>query len=144
MGLRYDERKFLISLLLKNREIKKGYYYYTHEKKHYAEHRILMELILDRKLKRYEIVHHKDHNKLNNEFRNLEIQRDIDHASMHHAGSKREDQKSNPSNKIDDDMIKKIKKLSKTIVKKNGKPHFSKIAEKVGLSDFTVARYLKN
>lgn len=139
----FDERKFLISLLSKHKEIKNGYYYYTHKGKHYKEHRILMELILGRKLRMDEVVHHKDHNKLNNRINNLEVMKLSDHNSLHHAGLKKPTTNQNPPHKLSEDKIKKIKELSKTILKKNGKPHFSKIAKELEISDFTVARHLK-
>jgi len=102
-----------------------------------------MELILGRRLNQDEVVHHKDHNKLNNNIDNLEVMKKKDHNSLHHAGLKKPTTNQNPPHKLNEDKIKEIKKLSKTILKKNGKPHYSKIAEKVGVSDFTVARHLK-
>jgi len=139
------DRDFFVSLLASGKQrVEKGYYVYHHKGNIYFEHRILMELILNRRLKDDEIVHHKDHNKSNNNPHNLKVMKSYDHLSLHHAGLKKPSNKrGNLPHKLTEDQIKEIKKLSKTIVKKNGKPHFSKIAEKVGVSDFTVSRHLK-
>lgn len=145
MVLTYEEREFFVSLLSSNKQtLEKGYYVYHHKGNLYFEHRILMELILGRKLRDGEIVHHKDHDKSNNHPHNLEIMKSYDHLSLHHAGSKKPSKnRNNLPHKLNEDKIKEIKELSKVILKKNGKPHFSKIAEKIGVSDFTVARHLK-
>ena len=47
------------------------------------EHRHLMSLHLGRPLKSSEIVHHKDHNKLNNDLSNLEIMTRAEHNRTH-------------------------------------------------------------
>lgn len=47
------------------------------------EHRLVMEQYLGRKLKRTEVVHHKDGNKLNNAIENLELMSLSDHSRMH-------------------------------------------------------------
>jgi hypothetical protein len=46
-------------------------------------HRFIMEQFLGRKLKRNEIIHHKDGNKLNNEISNLEIMTQVQHLNLH-------------------------------------------------------------
>ncbi len=51
-------------------------------------HRYLMEKRLKRKLRRSEIVHHIDGNKLNNRLRNLEITDRSRHAAHHITGRK--------------------------------------------------------
>lgn len=48
------------------------------------EHREVMEAHLGRRLRRDEVVHHKDENKLNNVIDNLEVMSPSEHAS-HHA-----------------------------------------------------------
>ena len=48
------------------------------------EHRIVMENILGRMLNAWEIVHHKDENKKNNEPDNLEVMQIEDHSRHHH------------------------------------------------------------
>jgi len=51
-------------------------------------HRAEMSLKLNRILRRNEVVHHKDGNKLNNSWENLEVLSNSDHAKLHKGGSK--------------------------------------------------------
>lgn len=73
------------------REVKKGDYIYavvpSHPKanKHgyVLMHRVVMENHLGRLLEPGEIIHHKDHNKHNNELSNLELMNSKEHNRMH-------------------------------------------------------------
>ena len=47
------------------------------------QHRVIAEQIIGRKLKKGEIVHHKDHNKKNNHPSNLEVMTQSEHARGH-------------------------------------------------------------
>lgn len=47
------------------------------------EHRLVMEQHIGRKLRRDEIVHHKDRNRLNNSVSNLQIMSQSDHMRLH-------------------------------------------------------------
>ena len=47
------------------------------------EHRVVAEKMLGRKLRKGEIVHHKDHNKHNNSPENLEVMTQSDHVKAH-------------------------------------------------------------
>jgi len=49
------------------------------------EHRLIMEKILERELKSWEVVHHKDENKHNNKRSNLELMTIWQHGE-HHGG----------------------------------------------------------
>jgi len=100
-----------------------------------------LELILNKKLKSSDAVHHKDHDKLNNDFQNLKIIGNSEHISLHHAGSKKVGN-FKPHNKLTEEKKIKITELSKKILKSNGKPHCSKIGEMLGISGFTVSRYI--
>ena len=51
--------------------------------KYLYEHRIIMEEVLGRKLKKYEVVHHKDENKLNNSIENLQLMTKKEHDRLH-------------------------------------------------------------
>ncbi|WP_083939238.1 ribonucleotide reductase N-terminal alpha domain-containing protein [Deinococcus apachensis] len=48
-----------------------------------GEHRLIAAFMLQRKLTRYEVVHHKDHNSLNNAMTNLEVMNKDDHDALH-------------------------------------------------------------
>lgn len=52
-------------------------------KKGILEHRYVMEQFLGRKLKTNETVHHKDHDKTNNDISNLEILDVAEHSKLH-------------------------------------------------------------
>lgn len=50
------------------------------------QHRVVMEKILGRRLRKYEIVHHRDHNKKNNDPKNLQVMTRRQHAQLHLHG----------------------------------------------------------
>lgn len=56
----------------------------TVEGRQIFEHRFVMELHLGRKLRKSEKVHHRNHNKLDNNIANLEIVSMSEHKKIHH------------------------------------------------------------
>lgn len=56
-----------------------------HWREHILEHRAVVALSLNRPLEEYEVVHHKDGNKLNNSIQNLELASRKDHTQDHAA-----------------------------------------------------------
>jgi len=60
-----------------------GYYIVNTPHGQMKEHRWIMEQHLGRRLRSTEIVHHKDHNKLNNEIANLELTTRAEHNRIH-------------------------------------------------------------
>ena len=71
--------------------VKKGDYMYAIVRNHPNRtknnyvllHRVVMENKIGRLLEKNEVVHHKDHNKLNNEIENLELLTVRQHAALH-------------------------------------------------------------
>ena len=55
-------------------------------KRFIGEHRLVVERHLGRLLSTKEIVHHKDHNRTNNNIENLEVMNHTKHASLHKQG----------------------------------------------------------
>lgn len=56
------------------------------EGKYFRAHRYIMEKHLGRKLSYDEVVHRRDHNKLNNHISNLEVMDRAEHTREHLAG----------------------------------------------------------
>lgn len=88
-----DKKLFFEKLLELKPQIHNGYaVFVSKKKKKYKRSRIIMQLNLNKELEIWEIVHHKNKNRLDDRIENLEI---IDikhfnhHASLHHAGSKK-------------------------------------------------------
>lgn len=88
----------------------------------YDEHRYIMEQHLGRKLKRDEVVHHKDGNKRNNDLSNLEVMSLSEHAREHNKNrivseetrekfSKASYGRKSTSRKFNDAQIEQIKTL---------------------------------
>ena len=75
------------------------------------EHRYLVEKVIGRKLKRNEVVHHKDGNKRNNDLLNLEILSLSEHSSMHVK-----EQMKNPD--YINELRKKVKKRAVQFIKR--------------------------
>ena len=88
----------------------------------YDEHRYIMEQYLGRKLNRYEVVHHKDGNKRNNDIENLVLMSLSEHSKEH--GFKREVSEEtrqkiskaltgnkSPTRKFNDSQIEQIRSL---------------------------------
>lgn len=85
-----EKDKELLERLIKLSPAKiNGYFRYTIGRKHFKRSRVVVQLYLNKKLEFWEIVHHKDGNRENDNLDNLEI---IDtknfnhHSSLHHAG----------------------------------------------------------
>lgn len=64
----------------KNRE---GYIREYVDGKYKMQHRLVMERYLGRELRPDEVVHHKDHDKTNNNIENLELLTNSEHTRLH-------------------------------------------------------------
>jgi hypothetical protein len=60
-----------------------GYFMVRVNREDILEHRHVMEQIIGRKLDRHEVVHHRDHDKTNNEPSNLELMTFAEHGKLH-------------------------------------------------------------
>jgi hypothetical protein len=111
-------------------DIKRGKYIPTHRK--------VMEDYIGRNLSIFEIVHHKDGDKLNNNIENLQIVSREKHCELHHKDIKYKRRKEGyiPHNKISEELIKKIFEL-----KKKGL-NYLKISIELGISNMTVRKYI--
>lgn len=92
--LNTEDRFFLEGLLRYSKRIHNGYYFFQprnkkYGNKKYKEHRVLIQLALNKKLTIHDIVHHIDGNRLNNSINNLEITTAEKHSSHHHAGKRK-------------------------------------------------------
>lgn len=74
------------------RTVAKGYIEIKTNNGWTREHRYVMEQYLGRKLKKDEIIHHKDENKKNNIISNLELLLHGEHTKYHHTGAKRSEE----------------------------------------------------
>ena len=60
-----------------------GYWNVRIGKRYVMEHRLVMEQLLGRKLRKNEVVHHRDHNRLNNHTSNLQLMTKSSHMRYH-------------------------------------------------------------
>ena len=76
------EKEFFTNLLSCNLVKHNGYFNFVFKKKKYKRSRVLMQLHLDRRLKPWNNVHHKDKNKENDDINNLEVLDVSEHSSL--------------------------------------------------------------
>jgi len=135
------EKEFLENIAKKNPKKKgDGYFYFYYKGKQYKRSRVLMQLHLNKKLTPFEIVHHKDRKKENDNLDNLEVMNVYDHNIL----DKEKPDGWQPANTIKPEIIERIKEIASEMVKVN----YSEIKRKlerdgIKISDFTIARYLK-
>lgn len=79
----------MLDLLKLKPQKRHGYFSFTKGNKHFRRSRILMQLHLDKRLDIWEIVHHKDGNRENDNIENLEVKDTSEHTSLHHAGKRK-------------------------------------------------------
>jgi hypothetical protein len=89
--LTQEDRLFFNYLRVKGKREKiNGYIVYRdlNTKKKYKRSRILFQIFHNVKLNPFEIIHHKDKNKENDNIKNLELTTQEEHTTKHHAGQK--------------------------------------------------------
>ena len=111
--------------------------------KSYKRSRILIQLHLGKKLEVWELVHHKDGNKGNDEISNLEVLNASEHSAKHAGIYGGKPKGWAPVNKLDSKIINRIKEIANEMVKIN----YSEIRrrlekEKIKLCDMTIKKYL--
>lgn len=134
-------REFLEKLITKKAYKKSsGYYYYYHKGKYYKRSRVIMQLHLKKILSPWEIIHHKDRNKENDNIENLEVLNNCSHSQL----DKEKPLGWKPANTINSKVVKRIKELASDMVKINYSEIKRKLEkENIKISDYTIARYLK-
>lgn len=101
-------------------------------------------LHLNKKLEQWEIVHHKDKNKLNDNIKNLGVLNTEEHSNEHNEElKKRKYPNYKPVNTTPLKVQKRIKDIAKTMIKIN----YSEIArllkkEGIEITSYTVAKYI--
>ncbi len=71
-----------ISRLTKKKYVYQGYVHVKVGKKYVLEHRLVMEKKLGRKLERWEVVHHMNHDRSDNRPKNLMVLHWSDHSTL--------------------------------------------------------------
>lgn len=147
-NLTTKEKQFYENLTKYRARIYNGYYKYmpknkTYGNKKYKRSRILMMLHLNKFLEPWEIVHHKDKNKLNDTIENLSIITSEMHA-QYHSGDIGKKKNTPATNKTPIEIQKQIKKIASSMKKIN----YSKISrilkeQKINISSNTIAKYIK-
>ena len=77
------------------------------------EHRKIMEEYLGRKLTRYEVVHHIDGDKSNNDINNLALMTLEEHSRLHMTGRKLSDETKRKISAVNKGKINKYRKKTK-------------------------------
>lgn len=101
-------------------------------RKQIRKHKIIIEKILGRKLRKNEIVHHKDGNTQNNDFGNLEIKTRAEHMILHNVGA---------NTRFQERYIFRKEKLYDLYI--NHKMSTNQISDKYNVSAMTIWRNLK-
>lgn len=106
------------------------------------EHVDIMEKMLGRKLAEGEVVHHKDHDKLNNDPSNLVLMTNGEHTAMHSTGrvvsEKTRKAMSKSSSRLTNDQAEELRSLlSSGCTQKES-------AKKFGVSQMTASRISRN
>lgn len=145
--LTYKERAFFEGLLRYSCKLHNGYYVYRPRNKKYGKtrfkrSRITFQLVHNVFLETYEVIHHIDRDRTNDNIANLELMSSENHNSLHFAGQKMPRiKKIIPHNKLSEDKIKEIILEYKNDVYK-GKINYSKIGKKLCLSGVVVKKYI--
>ena len=93
------------------------------EHKDRSQHDVIMEKIIGRRLLRGEVVHHKDHNRSNNDPSNLQLMTQSEHTKLHAA--------LNPYRKLSKEQVEWIRSLPDSFSRKD-------ISKELGVSPDTL------
>lgn len=118
-----------------------GYRLVRHEGRLTLEHRVVMERVLGRPLKRSEHVHHIDGDPLNNAPENLCVMSQSEHSALHHEVGQTEHGKRFTKPPISKPMALDVNRMVE--LRSHGFT-IEQVAAEMGVSRYTVMRRLKS
>ena len=142
-----ERREFYEGLLKYKPVLHNNYYvYFPKNKKYgikkYKKSRVTIMLYTNLELNQFELVHHKDGNKINDLIENLEILNNCNHADKHDYKFKKKPKGWKPANTTPLKIQERIKEMASKMIKVN----YSEIKrnlekEEIFMSSFTVSKY---
>ena len=138
-----EERVFFKRAINNKHFLKHRYWYCQTSRKRFKVSRLKIQLNLDKYLESWELVHHKDGNRQNDELDNLGIVNSSEHSEKHYGSYGVKPKNWKPVNATPEDVIDRIILISKKMVKINYS-EISRQLEKEGIkiTSMTVKKYI--
>ena len=142
-----EEKEFFETLLKKNPTEHQGYMRYRVMRsgtyKSFKRSRIVFQLHLGKYLEMWEIVHHKDGNKKNDDIENLEVLNAYEHALNHPKTGMKRPEGWKPCNATPKEVIERIQEIAKGMIKINCSEISRRLeSEGIKISSVTIKNYL--